>query len=71
MIMDYDLVTRLYRKHKAALTRAMNRKDWPKVITVCEAAMADFEQHGYPDDWARFQRGANDAHLKMRFGDRW
>jgi hypothetical protein len=63
---DYALVTKLYRKHKANLTRAKNRKDWAKVIEVCDAALADFERHGYPDDWHRFKSGKYDAEYEQR-----
>lgn len=65
MTTDWGLVTRLLRKHKAAVTRATNKQDWEGVKAACKAAFADFDQHGWPDNWAHFQRAADDAELKQ------
>lgn len=67
---DYALVTRLTRKHKAALTRARNNGDEHKIIEVYEAALADFEEHGYPDCWHRWESAKIDAELSLRYSSR-
>lgn len=61
-------LTRNYRRHKSLVTRRRNRADWPGVIAACEAALASFDAHGWPDDWAHFRREADDARCKLRFG---
>lgn len=54
------------RKHKSALTRA--KKIGPeKVIEVCNRALEDFEENGYPDNWHLWERSRQDAELEKRF----
>lgn len=59
-----------YRKHKAALTRATNSGDPNKIIAACDAAFADFDtyEHGWPDDWHRWNIAKQDAELKLAYG---
>lgn len=53
-----------YRAHKSALTRA--KKVGPeKVALVCAAALQDFEDNGYPDDWHRWQVALQDAQFEI------
>lgn len=48
------------RKHKSALTRA--KKVSPeKVIEVCDKALDDFEDNGYPDCWHMWKMAKYDA----------
>ena len=58
-----DKVTSEYRRLKSALTRATNSGDPLKVLAVCREAVRSFEEHGYPDDWMRFRRAAEDAQI--------
>lgn len=52
------------KKHKAALTRA--KKISPeKVIAVCDAALDDFEDNGYPDCWHDWTRAKYDAETEV------
>lgn len=61
MVMDNNTV----RKHKAALTRA--KKIGPeKVFEVSMAALADFEENGYPDCWHIWKMAAYDADLEIQ-----
>ena len=50
-MIDYDLLNRIVRRHKSALTRAKNSGDPIKVITACRAARIEFDQNMYPDNW--------------------
>lgn len=67
---DYEQVTRSLRKHRGNLTRAKNKGDQQKIIDVCDAAFADFERYGYPDQWSEFQRARDDAQFQLA-RDRW
>lgn len=58
---DYEQVTRSLRRHRGNLTRAKNKGDQQKIIDVCDAAFADFERYGFPDQWSEFQRAREDA----------
>jgi hypothetical protein len=52
------------RKHKAALTRA--KKISPeKVIAVCDAALDDFKDNGYPDCWHLWEMAKYDATTQL------
>ena len=61
MAIDYEQVTRCWRRNKSNLTRARNRGDLYKVLDVCEQAFADFRTYGYPDGWRLFRVAAEDA----------
>jgi hypothetical protein len=58
-----------YRKHKAALTRAVNSKDPVKVLAAVEKAYVDFDGGYWPDDWHRWNMAAYDAHRVYLRGD--
>lgn len=66
-MIDYALVTRLTRKHKGALTRAQKAGDPRRIIAVCDAALSDFEDHGYPDCWHRWNTAKIDAEMKLAY----
>jgi len=68
MSIDYAAVTKAYRSGKSNVTRAKNRGDHAKVIEVCTATLDRFEDVGFPDDWAFFQRAADDATSAIRYG---
>jgi hypothetical protein len=55
-----------FRKFKAALTRAQNRKDWPAVIRCADKFEEFFNARGiFPDDWTRWTRAKDDAIFEM------
>lgn len=58
-----------YRGFKSALTRALNAKNWLKVIAVADAFKAYYERpdaEPYPDDWSRWQRAREDALFQLQ-----
>jgi tRNA1(Val) A37 N6-methylase TrmN6 len=57
-----------YRRHKANLTRAIKSGEPTKIIEAADAALADFEQTGYPDDWSRWEQAKEDAEYRLRTG---
>lgn len=63
---DYAASTKAYRRHKAAVTRLRNKKEWTKVIAECELAFEDFDKYGWVDNWAMFVREAEDALFKIQ-----
>jgi hypothetical protein len=59
---DYDRMSRVHPKQKAALTRAIKTKDAEIIARVCKAAIAEWNEIGaWPDDWNRWQVALNDA----------
>ena len=62
MAIDYERMQRTSRKHKAALTRAVNSKDPKKVEAACRAAVAEWNEIGaWPDNWSAWQRALDDV----------
>jgi hypothetical protein len=64
-MIDYERMKRTYPKQKAALTRAMNKKDGAQradaVIVACRAAVIEWDAIGaWPDNWSRWQRALDD-----------
>lgn len=55
---DYTLTPKEYARLKSNLTRA--KGDVAKTLKACREAHAIFEEKGYPDDWARWQRAWED-----------
>lgn len=72
---DYTLTQREYRNEKSKLTRAQRAGDPQKVLAVARAALALFEEKGFPDGWYRWQRAMEDAQLELERrawrGQRW
>lgn len=67
--MSYTLTQQEFRNLKTRLTRAQNTGDHDKIIAECERALAIFDDKGWPDDWARWQRALDDAKFaKSRAG---
>lgn len=64
--MSYTLTQQEFRRLKTRLTRAVNSKDNDKIIHETTAALAIFEEKGYPDDWMRWQRAKEDAEFAKR-----
>lgn len=62
MSIDYALASALYRKHKAALTRAEKRGPH-HVIVACQAFVDAFDSNRlpWPDDWHRWNIAYGDA----------
>ena len=64
---DYDGVNKVFRKQKAALTRAVNSGDWDKVLLAVTKAVREWGEApfngAWPDDWSRWQRALDDAFM--------
>jgi len=59
---DYERMSRVYPRQKAALTRARNSGDSDKVVLACAAAVKEWDAIGcWPDDWSAWQRALDDA----------
>lgn len=63
---DYDAANKLFRKQKAALTRAVNSGDPDKVVLACRNAVREWDAEqpcggAWPDHWSNWQRALNDA----------
>jgi hypothetical protein len=62
---DYDGVSKVYRKQKAALTRAINSDDSDKIVVAVTKAVREWGEApfngAWPDDWSRWQRALDDA----------
>lgn len=54
-----------YRSLKSKLTRAKNSKDPQKLLEVAEAALARFDEVGYPDSWHTWRVAAEDARYAL------
>lgn len=61
---NYTLTPKEYKGFKARLTIAIKSGDAAKIQAEVRRAMAAFEQKGYPDDWSRWERAADDATFK-------
>jgi len=61
---DYPVANVVFKKQKAALTRAVNSGDPNKVVGACRAAVRAWEtapfNGAWPDDWSRWQRALDD-----------
>lgn len=59
-----ELTNKVYAQQKAALTRAVKTKNKEKVLAVCMAAVAVWNEPGnyWPDDWHRWQRALDDCY---------
>lgn len=57
-----------YRKFKTALTRAVNKKDWPGVLREAKRFRDYYEtsDEPMPDFWSRWQRAADDAYYNLQ-----
>jgi hypothetical protein len=72
MANDYTLTQAELTKLRGNLTRAKNSKDPKKVIRVCDAALARFEEVGFPDCWSNWERAKQDAEFEIqRSSSRW
>lgn len=62
---DYANANRVFRRQKAALTRAVNSGDPEKVALACRKAVREWSQPPFngcwPDDWSRWQRALDDV----------
>ena len=60
---NYTKANAMFRKQKAALTRAINSKDKDKVVLACRNAVREWDQPdiAWPDQWSRWQRALDDA----------
>lgn len=68
----YTLTQKEHTRLKGRLTRALKAGDPDKIIKEAAYAKVIFERNGYPDDWSRWQRAADDAeYQKQRGRPRW
>jgi hypothetical protein len=59
---DYKPLTdKILRRQRAALTRATNSGDLDKLVKTVQAAVNEWSQSMWPDDWSRWQRALDDA----------
>jgi hypothetical protein len=60
---DYAALNRMVRRHRAALTRAVNSGDPDRVIIACRDAVKEWNQPGAmsPNDWSHWQRALDDV----------
>lgn len=63
---DYPAANKLFRKQKAALTRAINSGERDKVLVACAKAVAewnaDYPCAGmWPDNWSRWQNALDEV----------
>jgi hypothetical protein len=61
--MIYSLTRREHIAAKSRLTKAQKRGDPGVVIAVCNNVLKLFEEKGFPDDWARWERARDDARV--------
>jgi hypothetical protein len=68
---DYDKANRLFRKQKAALTRATNSGNPRRVVRACARAIEEWgrEDIPWPDSWATWKIALTDALYELRFED--
>lgn len=62
---DYDLLNRVVRRQRAALTRAKKSGDRAKVLAACKAAVDEWNYTPgmmWPDDWSRWQNALDDMY---------
>ena len=62
---DYQAAGAVFRKQKAALTRAINSKSTDAVVLACTKAVEEWGKApfngAWPDDWSRWQRALDDV----------
>ncbi len=61
-------MTRTYAQQNGALTRAIRSGDPRKVIAEVERAYAEFDAHGWPDGWHRWNVAQLDAQYAISNG---
>lgn len=75
MPIDYAAANALWRRHRTALTRALNKAKrentvpaWEAVIDTVIAQQVEWDNHGWPwpDDWSRWNRAIHDAQFARR-----
>jgi len=64
--MSYTLTQAEFSALKTKLTRAINSKDPQRICRTADAALAIFEEKGYPDAWHRWQVAKQDAEWAIR-----
>jgi predicted nucleic acid-binding Zn ribbon protein len=61
---EYTLSPKELRELKSQLTKAVKSGDYQRIVRVAENALEIFDQKGYPDCWADWERALSDALLK-------
>ncbi len=59
---------RTYAQQKAGLTRAMNSKNFAKLVAECKRVIVEWEDlpYGWPDDWHRWNIALADGYSHVR-----
>jgi len=55
-----------FRKQKARLTRAQNRREPLLVLEAVEKTLNEWDGKAWPDDWSRWARALDDAYFTFR-----
>jgi len=67
---DYQRMARVRRGQKSALTRAIKSRDPERILSVCAAAVREWNAIGaWPDDWHRWQIALSDSGTFVRLED--
>lgn len=56
---------------KAALKQVVKTGDPDAIIRHCNAALARFEEIGFPDSWSDWERAKEDAEFQKRLRSKW
>lgn len=67
----YTLTNREYATLKLRLSRALKKGDPSAVMAAVIDAEAVFEEKGFPDDWSRWRRAADDVKMKQAHQGGW
>ena len=58
-----------FRRQKTALTRAINSRVPVQVLATVEKTLDEWSGKAWPDDWSRWLRALEDAHLAFLRSD--
>lgn len=68
--MDYTLTPKELTQLKAKLTKAIKGKNPEEILATVNAALAIFEEKGYPDCWSDWERAKGDAIFSLNIAHR-
>lgn len=54
-----------HKRQTRALNAALKQGDLAHIIDVAQEALTSFDLYGWPDDWTKYQRAADDAAFRM------
>lgn len=61
-------LNRMAQKHLSALNLAKRTGNPEKIISVCAAALQEFSETSYPDNWRLWERAKEDAEMDLIAG---